>query len=145
MITKDILATAKQYLCWDLYQDLSLQLIETEEPVSYFFAPQPKQSTILLFLKSNKGDYRESLFLLFHEVGHYLQYTSYVRDGLESSYWQQVAGTGGTERLQFEFEAWDLGKKVLIDFFKSQNMHDKHIIRQYKTFAERSLNTYQKI
>ena len=145
MITKDILVTAKQYLCWNLYQDLSLQLIELEEPVSYFFAPQLKQSTILLFLKSNNGDYRESLFLLFHEVGHYLQFKSWVQDGLESLYWQQVAEIGGAKKLQFEFEAWDLGKKILIDFIKSQNMHDKYLIQQYKTFSERSLNTYQKI
>ena len=143
MVSKDILARAKQYLCWDLFQDLSIQLIEVTGSVSYFFAPQDDRSTILLFLKPIDGDYSESLFLLFHEVGHYMAYRLLKQSNDESQYWRLVSEVSGPDKLQFERHAWERGREYFERFVEQEVLSGGDLLAQYDVVAQRSLHTYE--
>ena len=142
MISRDILIQVKQYLCWDLFQDLSIQLIEVQGSVSYFFAPQDDRSTILLFLKPTDGDYSESLFLLLHEVGHYLAYKLLKQSNDESQYWQTLNEVSGPDKLQFERVAWERGREFFERFIEQEALTVGDLLADYDVFAQRSLHTY---
>ena len=142
MVSKDILARAKQYLCWDLFQDLSIQLIEVKGSVSYFLAPQDERSTILLFLKPIDGDYSESLFLLFHEVGHYMAYRLLKQSNDESQYWKLVSEVNGPDKLQFERHAWERGREYFEWFIEQESLTGTDLLTAYDVYAQRSMQTY---
>ncbi|MDZ7337211.1 MAG: hypothetical protein ONB30_01585 [candidate division KSB1 bacterium] len=111
-------AQAKAFLCWERFPGLAIQLVQVEGPVSYFFAPRADRPAIVVFVPA-QGDCRDALFLLFHEVGHYLQYLELVAAGREAEYWRLVDLPSGQERQHFEMEAWQRGEKVLGEFVQS--------------------------
>ena len=141
MITRDILVSAKQYLCWDRYEDLTIQFIEVSEPVSYFFPPASERATILLFLKSANRDCREALFLLFHEVGHYLQYRAARAQNPEAQYRARLE-LDGARRAAFEEEAWNMGVRDLEAFLRELELPREQLLSEYRDYAERSIATY---
>ena len=142
MIKKDMVIAAKQFLCWDTFPDLTIQLIEVVEPVSYFFAPKPDSAAILLFMKSENGDYSKSLFLLFHEVGHYLQLCDFQKNDQITQYWDLVEKASGTKKIQFEESAWLKGRKHFIQFINAQSPSLKNSISTFDEYAQISINTY---
>ena len=142
MIKKDILIAAKQFLCWDTFPDLNIQLIEVVEPVSYFFAPKPESAAILLFIRSENGDYSKSLFLLFHEVGHYLQFRDFQKSDQITQYWYLVDEASGTEKIQFEESAWIKGREFYQKFINTQSSSLHNYFSKFNEYAQKSINTY---
>jgi hypothetical protein len=141
MITKIDLEQAKAFLCWDAFTDLSIQLIERNDPVSYYIPPSD-QSTILLFYPAGTRDFSKSLFLLFHEIGHRIQFDQYQRAGLTDQFWECVNTPTGQEKMNFELESWQAGRHLLEQF--THQMHiEPSLINQYDTFAQESLKSYQ--
>ena len=106
----EILYRAKEFLCRDKFPGLSIQLIATDAPVAYFF-PRSDLSTIVVFIKSDKSGYRVSLFQMFHEAGHFVQY---MKTGSEFS--DIINEPAGTERAEFEKQAWKEGAELLEEF-----------------------------
>ena len=108
-IGKSILNAAKAFLCWDMFPDLTIQLVPTQEAISYFHPPFDK-STIVLFYQKDSRDYSTPLFLLFHEIGHYIQFEKMKKSRKESLFWQNINTPTGNSRIAFEQESWQKGK-----------------------------------
>lgn len=115
MVGKSVLDAAKAFLCWDSGLRLSVQLVALQGPVSYFYPPAGDRGSIVVFYPADTEDFSRTLFLLFHEAGHALQWE---RAGeVQAGHFQTAAGTTvGTHRQAFEREAWDLGRGLLGDF-----------------------------
>ena len=74
MINKSVLFQAKAYLCWDRFPELEIKLIPLQSPVAFFYPPNKKFPVIHLYFNHGTKDFTDTLCLLFHEVGHYLQW-----------------------------------------------------------------------
>jgi len=141
MIRKDILDRAKAYLCWDIFTDLSIQMVELQEAVSYFYPPSDHQ-TIVVFYERGNPDFSVSLFLLFHEAGHCLQLQEMMENGRELDFWKKIHLPTGTDRENFERESWAKGKNLLREFIIKHDL-SMDIIHAYEKQAARSLKTYR--
>ncbi|MDZ7374194.1 MAG: hypothetical protein ONB23_09515 [candidate division KSB1 bacterium] len=118
-----LLSAAKQFLCWDRFPDLSIQLIRMGRPVGYWFPPAGRHSVILFYTDDRV---EEALFLLFHEVGHYLT-------------WEP--GWEHRPKERSEVLAWERGRAELLQFLAVQGL-DQHLLAKYDAFACESLRTY---
>ena len=99
MISKSILDKAKSFLCWDVFSELSVQLIEIQETVS-FFLPPSRQSTIIVYHKKGTADYTLPLFHLFHEAGHLIQFNELNSKQASKTFWDYVNNPTGKEKIQ---------------------------------------------
>lgn len=115
----ELLVRAKQFLCWERYPDLAIQLIRIDRPVGYWFPPESGHKVLLFY---RDGDEKEALFLLFHEVGHYLL-------------------SGRPEAANLESRAWELGKREFAVFVREAGLPEKWL-DDYDAFAVASLRTY---
>ncbi len=122
----ELLVAAKQFLGWDRFPDLAIQLIRLDRPVGYFFPERNAHPTILLFYSDERT--REALFLLFHEAGHYL-------DGSRSS------GSADPD-LEAEKRAWELGRELFAEFCDRAELSPDWLTA-YDAFARESLETYR--
>ena len=120
----ELLVKAKQYLCWERFPDLAIQLVRIDRPVGYWLPPG-ETHTILVFYRD--ADVEDGLFLLFHELGHYLC----AMEGAVSE---------GTERAG-EIWAWERGREELEDFIAREGL-DTGLLERYDRFAEISLRSY---
>ncbi len=140
-IDKSILDSAKAFLCWELFPNLTIQLVQMQETVSYFHPPF-NRSTIIIFYKNENPDYSIPLFLLFHEVGHYIQYEKMQQKGMESLFWQNINAPTGSSRTAFEKESWEEGKIYFNRFIEKIGLHHS-LLNEYDTYAKMSVETYQ--
>jgi|GEM_PF-2274482 hypothetical protein len=118
-----LLAAAKQFLCWDRFPDLAIQLIRLDGPVGYWFPPS-QLHTIVVFYTDREVE--KALFLLFHEVGHFLEWEpgrALPADGRE------------------EIRAWERGREELERFLESQGL-DPGMLGRYDRYARVSLGSY---
>ena len=122
----DLLVSAKQFLAWDRFPDLAIQLIRLDRPVGYFFPQGNAHPTVLLFYTDDRV--REALFLLFHEVGHYLDEDT-------------PAGSADPD-LEAEQRAWRTGKELLAEFCEKEGL-PLEWLSAYEDFARASLKTYR--
>ncbi len=141
MVNKTILDQAKAFLCWDLFSDLSIQLVEIQEAISYFYPPSNRNSIILHYERGNP-DFSISLFLLFHEVGHYLQFGDMRKAGEEAAFWDQTNTPTGPDKVMFEKVCWEKGRAILKQFVEKQSL-DASLLREFDQFADRSTESYR--
>ena len=141
MVSKVILDKAKAFLCWDVFSDLSIQLIETQEAVSYFHPPASR-STILLYYERGNPDFSFPLFLLFHEAGHYLQYQEFQMQGRESEFWQIIDTPTGPEKAAFEKQTWDKGRELFKKFVQEHDL-EASLLKEYDNKARKSIRSYR--
>lgn len=140
-ITKTILDQAKAFLCWDIFRDLSIQLVEVQEVVSYYHPPLDRSSIIVYYERGNK-DFSFPLFLLFHEVGHYLQFHEMRENGREDDFQEMIDNPTGPANIKFEEESWSKGKRIFEKFIKIQNL-DESLLKDYDRAAEESIRSYR--
>jgi hypothetical protein len=141
MVSKEILNQAKAFLCWDTFPGLTIQLIEMQQAVAFFYPPS-KKPTIIQYYERGTDDFSIPLFQLFHEAGHFLQFIRLQQEGKEQDFWEIIEEPTGQGRIIFERESWDLGKNLLHDFIKNANL-DTSLIKSYGLFAEQSLESYR--
>lgn len=142
MITKSTLADAKAFLCWDAFENLSIQLVPIQEAVAYFYPPGTDKKSILLFYAGNEKNMENALFLLFHEAGHARQWER-LASSKKEEFSRKINLDMGDEKIDFEREAWKLGKELFIKFLKAKNLPHLDLIERFKNFAEHSLETYR--
>ena len=146
MAAKQLLDQAKAFLCWDTFPDLTVKLIPLEQPVAFYTPPSANRHTITLFYPVPCDDYWPVLFLLFHEIGHYRQFQTSCTQGKESRFWECVNMAAGEEKIEFEAESWELGKRVFTDFLSHHHFSEEsqeYTITQYQKYAARCLNSYE--
>ncbi len=141
MISKSILDKAKSFLCWDIFSELSVQLIEIQESISYFFPPS-KHPTIIVFYRKNETDFTIPLFHLFHEAGHLLQFKEMKHRDESKTFWENVNTPAGTEKIKFEKQGWQKGYTLLEKFIQKKNL-DPEVLEKYDNHAEKSIETYK--
>ena len=142
MIDIPVLFHAKSFLCWDKYSDLSIKLIPIQNAVSFFYPPQKKLSTIVLFYLPKTKNIIETLCFLFHEVGHYLQWN--FPKSAKTKYEFNILSNldKGEPKIKFELEAWNRGKKVLIEFLQQEKVDQLYVLKKFDKLTEASLQTY---
>jgi hypothetical protein len=140
MIRKIILNEAKAFLCWDQFPELSVQLIEMQEAVSFFYPPA-QRPIILVYYERGKDDFSIPLFHLFHEAGHYLQMNHFQSAGKSSEFRDMIQKPAGQVRHQFEKEGWNLGRDLL-SVFARKNKLPSSVLNEYDTYAKRAVKSY---
>ena len=141
MIAKSILEQAKAFLCWDKFPDLSIQLIRTESPVSYFIPPS-ERSSILIYYENENPDFSIPLFLMFHEAGHYLQYLEYKKTNKISKFWKVIHSPTGHIKVAFEEESWKKGKILLQEFIHDYK-HEPIVLDWFDNYARLCVDSYR--
>ena len=141
MISKSTLQKAKSFLCWEVFSRLSIQLIEKQKSISYFFPPA-KQSTIIVFYPQQATDFTIPLFHLFHEAGHLVQYKDMYNTDKSEAFWKYVNTPTGREKMKFEKKGWQKGHTLLEKFISRENL-DSNILEQYDAYALESTETYR--
>ena len=142
MHSKHILDQAKAFLCWDKFPDLTIKLIPLQEPVAFYYPPFSVDHTIIAFYPVPCEDYTSSLFLLFHEVGHYLQFQEYQQQGKEHEFWEYVNADTGMEKIRFEQDSWERGATILSQYLRNQHITEKNLLLKYRKFAIQCVKTY---
>ena len=138
MLTKDVLNQAKAFLCWDKYPDLSIKLIAIDEAVAFFYPPTNDLATIVVFYEKSSNDFSHAFFYLFHEVGHLIQNKKYRGKDFQ----EFINLDRGTRKIEFEKEAWALGKDVLKEFIEKYQLQKNDLVLQYDRFAHKCLMSY---
>ncbi|HDQ46438.1 MAG TPA: hypothetical protein ENN17_13220 [bacterium] len=141
-IDKHVLDRAKAFLCWDTFQNLSIQLIEISSVTGYFLPPERDRSTIVLFYRPGNPDYSRPLFLLFHEAGHCIQYEEWERTERTAEFHKHMETGTGAIQYAFEKEAWDWGRDILKDFLARENL-DGDLLEKYDTYSAECLASYR--
>ncbi|MEJ2627872.1 MAG: hypothetical protein P8078_04890 [bacterium] len=141
MISKSTLQKAKSFLCWEVFSRLTVQLIERQNSISYFFPPS-KQSTIIVLYPKETSDFTIPLFHLFHEAGHLIQYNEMNNTGKSKTFWNNVNIPTGKEKMKFEQKGWQKGHVLLKKFMERENL-ESDILEQYDVYAVKSTETYK--
>ena len=136
------LQRAKAFLCWDKFPMLSIQLVPIKGQVGYFFPPRHDYSQIVLFYSDHNDEFSDAIFLLFHEIGHYIQYNHYAEVGQSSEFSLLVEKDKGPQKMAFEKESWQLGSQVLIEFLGKEKIAAEGVLLAFNRFAEKSILTY---
>ena len=140
MINKSILFHAKSFLCWDKFPELSIKLIPIQDSVGFFYPPQDNFSTIVLFYNAESKDFTEPLCLLFHEVGHYLQWEL---SGSIEKFSKLIDLDKGKEKIAFEQQAWTRGEELFKEFLEKEKINKDILLEKYSELKDVSLATYQ--
>jgi hypothetical protein len=122
MTPKSLLDAAKAFLCWDVFPDLSIQLVPLQRAVAYYYPPGNCLQSIVLFYDPAQSDFSEQLFLLFHEAGHACQWRRMQEDAGGGQFACLMALDKGPDKASFETEAWRLGKELFIRFAAGRSL-----------------------
>lgn len=122
MIPKSVLDAAKAFLCWDIFKDLTIQLVEIQGAVGYYYPPLNESHLITLFYPVGTNDFARPLYLLFHEAGHAQQWLSMPQKDRRNIFCSLINLDKGPEKDGFEGQAWKLGRNLFIDFIKRENL-----------------------
>jgi hypothetical protein len=141
MVSKAVLDQAKAFLCWDVFPNLTVQLIEMGKAVSYFHPPF-NRCTILIYYEKRNPDFRAPLFLLFHEGGHYLQYQEMEKAEKEAEFWKIVHATTGAEKMDFEEKSWQRGRDLFEQFVGKNKLHPS-LLSEYDLYARKCIESYR--
>ena len=116
-----ILAAAKAYLCWDTFPDLSIQLVEMQDAVSFYYPPG-RRGSIVCYTAPNCKDVSIPLFHLFHEAGHHEQYTEVKGTEDEARFRELVDTPTGEAKAAFEQISWKKGRKIFARFLEVHHL-----------------------
>jgi len=142
MIDQSVLFQAKSFLCWDRFPELSIQLVPLQTAVGYFYPPRQDMASIVLFYDASKKDITEALCFLFHEVGHFLQWKSFSEKNKTEFFLRYLQLDKGKKKIEFETEAWDLGKNIFIEFINRTKILTEKILNDFEKLKQQSLRTY---
>ena len=142
MLPKRILDQAKAFLCWDSFPDLTIKLVPLQEPVAFYYPPSPTYNTIVVFYPILCRDFSSPVFLLFHEIGHYLQFHEYRQQGREAIFWNLVNTIDGPQKIRFESDSWERGAVLFKKFLEQLGLFDRDLLKQYEHYAAQSITTY---
>lgn len=142
MIDRTVLFQAKSFLCWDRFPELSIQLVPLQDAVGYFYPPQQDLASIVLFYDPAKTDASEALCFLFHEVGHFLQWRSASEKDEIKNFLKNLQLDKGKKKIEFESEAWELGKKLFLEFITRTHELTEEILTDFEKLKQDSLQTY---
>ncbi|HHS13054.1 MAG TPA: hypothetical protein ENN03_04715 [bacterium] len=140
-IGKEVLDRAKAFLCWDVFEDLTIQLIEIQESVSFYYPPF-QQGTIILYYQGGIRDFRIPLFHLFHEAGHVLQFKQWEQTGKAIRFYGTMDLPKGLKRTAFEKDASEKGRDLLIRFMEKRKQPHQ-LIAEYDAWSRSAAATYQ--
>jgi len=138
MIPKSVLDAAKAYLCWDVLPDLTIQLVAISKASGFYYPPSSQSHTVVLFYSADTMDFAELLFLLFHEMGHVRQWQS-LR-GPEFN--RMLNKAKGLQRVDFERQAWHLGRSCFHDFIANQELSES-LLNDFDRYSSLCLKSYK--
>ena len=139
MISQSMLREAKAFLCWDIFKDLSVQLMPLQKSTAFYFPPQNDLHSIVLFYLKDNEDFSEPLFLLFHEAGHVQQFR---KIGDKEKYHKNLQASNGKDRMAFEQDAWDDAFMLFEQFLKTRNIESKELTDSFRRFSQTCINSY---
>ena len=142
MISKHQLAQAKAFLCWDRFPDLTIKLVPLKEPVAFYYPPSTDIHTLVVFYPEHSQDLSQAFFLLFHEVGHYVQYGEYARDKRQQEFWEFIHQVNGSEKVDFEQDAWNRGADLLREFLQKAGLPEHELTSAYADYVQCCLASY---
>ncbi len=142
LISKQLLAQAKAFLCWDACPDLTIKLVPLQDPVAFYYPPSPTSHTIVIFYPAQHDDVSQALFLLFHEIGHYRQFQEYPQQAKDRQFEEVMNMAEGAEKARFEREAWECGADLLAIFLQHAGIPLQPIMQAYHEYASQSVATY---
>lgn len=143
MVEQSMLFQAKAFLCWDKFSDLAIKLIPIEKSVAFFYPPTSQIATINLFYEKANADFTREICLLFHEAGHFKQWSKFKSQHQEEKFWRLLDLDKGDEKVAFEREAWNSGAILLSEFAQEINLVLSKIMAQFRAHAEASIETYK--
>lgn len=141
MIPKTLLDGAKAFLCWDMFPDLAIQLVELQNAAAYYYPPGGGLQSIVLFYDPEQRDFSEPLFLLFHEAGHACQWRQMQAGGRGGLFTPLMALDTGPEKVAFEREAWCLGQ-VLFQRFREKKGLGPELAERLAAYGRRCAESY---
>lgn len=142
MVEQSILFEAKAFLCWDKFPQLAIKLIPVQDEVAFFYPPSKEISTINLFYNPGKKDLSRPLFLLFHEAGHFVQWQKYASKNMEEKFTHHINLDSGKKKADFEREAWDIARKLMLEFFTNEKIMNDEIVRELDLFSKNCISSY---
>ncbi len=137
MISFDILSKAKAYLCWDIFQDLAVQLVPLQNAIAYYYPPQNSSHSIVVFYHGEGKDFSDPLFLLFHEAGHVVQNSQTNGNDFKD----KMQLPNGKEKMEFEIDGWNEGRILFEKFIKEENL-DADLLRRFDDYGVKAINSY---
>jgi hypothetical protein len=141
MISISILSEAKAFLSWEVFDNLSIQLVPLQSAVAYHYPPGNRNHSIVVFYDPEDRDLSKPVFYLFHEAGHAMQYEHHSSE--REFFHSRMALDRGPERREFEQQAWDLGRHLFIRFLAKQNLEADVLLDRYDEFSQLCLDTYR--
>ncbi|HDP97988.1 MAG TPA: hypothetical protein ENN22_02255 [bacterium] len=142
MTEPSILFQAKSFLCWEKFSTLTIQLTPVNDAVAYFYPPNNDLSTIVVFYRENGDNFIAPLVFLFHEAGHFRQWSDYYQRQQSNVFLELIQIDHGRKKVQFEQEAWLHGEKLLIEFLNVAEIKPNHYLDDYHKLQKLSLATY---
>jgi hypothetical protein len=95
--------------------------VPIQKTAAYFYPPQDDCPSIVLFYDPESQDFSKPLYLLFHEAGHARQWQHHATLGQGELFHRRMNLDKGEEKVAFEKEAWDFGRKHFITFIEKKN------------------------
>lgn len=139
-MNKSVLEKAKAFLCFDVFPGLSIQLVAMREAVSYYYPPF-ERSTIIVYYGIGISDFSTPLFHLFHEAGHHANFLRKKNENDVDAFHHALDNPTGSIRIEFEKQAWEEGRRLLMQFIEKEPM-ESALIESYDVYARKSINTY---
>jgi len=142
MISQHLLNQAKAFLCWDAFPDVAIQLVPIQAAVAYYYPPSSDMHAIVVFYQPEAEEFASPLFLLFHEIGHYLQFQAHQRNGTLADFQVALQADNGAEKAAFERDSWERGAVVLTAFFEKHPVEKERLLAEYASYAESCIMSY---
>ncbi len=135
-VSKSTLDRAKAFLCWDVFDNVAIQLVPLKKAAAFYYPPQSDLHSIVLFFDPRHSDFSEPLFLLFHEAGHKQQW-----ENLGKEFDEMMAIPTGPQRQAFEAEAWRLARSLFARFVENQTLNPE-VLQRFDSFAQKAVESY---
>lgn len=141
MVSKSVLNSAKAFLCWEAFESLSIQLVGIQDAVAYYYPTRNSYQSIVLFYHVASKDFSEPLFLLFHEAGHAKQWGKLHEEKREALFHKMVDLDRGTQKVNFEREAWHIGRRLFSDFIQREKLN-MDLLNHFDHYSTVCLKSY---
>jgi len=133
-----VLFAAKSFLCWEKFHDLSVKLIPVQNFTAFYYPPDNHLHTIVIFYNPDAGDISQALFLLFHEAGHARQWHRMRERDESPGFTYYLNLDKGQEKIDFENEAWSMGRELMAEFIARQNLSEKLLLKYDQLYQQNS-------
>jgi len=143
LVSENMLKEAKSYLCWNVFEQLSVQLIPIQDATAYYVPPVNPFHSIMVFYERRQKDFSHSLFLLFHEAGHVKQWKESDLQQNNEKFFEKINLDKGTEKQEFECKAWHYGRELLETFLRDYDYNTDNILQHYDEYADKCIKSYR--